>query len=58
LPTQNLSKPRNSMTFTRASATFPASSSWMVTLAWPSMRLTGWMTIVLDILLPPALRGP
>ncbi len=32
-PSQNFSKPRNSMTWKRASFTAPASSSWMVILA-------------------------
>jgi hypothetical protein len=40
-PRQNFSKPRSSTTLTRASPTLPASSSWMVTLAWPSIRVTG-----------------
>ena len=40
-PMQKLSNPRNSMTFTRARSTLPVSSSWMVILAWPSMRVTG-----------------
>src|SRR5271165_6261128 len=33
----------------RASATWPSSPSWMVTLAWPSIRVTGSMTIVCDM---------
>src|SRR5215218_1460324 len=44
-PWQMRSKPRNWVTWKRASATWPSSSSWMVILAWPSIRVTGSMTI-------------
>ena len=44
-PTQNRSKPRNSATWNRASATWPSSPSWIVILAWPSIRVTGSMTM-------------
>ena len=42
------SKPRNWVTWKWASATSPDSSSWMVILACPSIRVTGSMTIVLS----------
>src|SRR6185369_16644714 len=48
-PSQNFSKPRNSTTWNSASATFPASSMMMLILAWPSMRVTGSMTMRFDI---------
>src|SRR4029450_5326024 len=44
-PWQMRSNPRNWGTWKWASATWPASSSWMVILAWPSIRVTGSMTI-------------
>ena len=44
-PWQMRSKPRNWVTWKWASATWPSSSSWMVILAWPSIRVTGSMTI-------------
>src|SRR5262249_19083635 len=44
-PTQNRSKPRKSVTWNRASHTCPSSPSWMVILAWPSIRVTGSITI-------------
>ena len=44
-PTQNRSKPRNSATWKRASETCPSSPSWIVILAWPSIRVTGSMMI-------------
>ena len=37
----NFSKPRTWVTWNWVSATLPSSSSWIVILAWPSMRLTG-----------------
>src|SRR3989304_6279816 len=45
-PSQNFSKPRNSFTWNLASATRPFSSSRIVILACPSIRVTGSMTIV------------
>ena len=39
------SKPRNWVTWNWASRTSPASSRWMVILEWPSIRVTGSMTI-------------
>ncbi len=45
-PTQNFSKPRNSTTWKRASATLPSSPSMSVILAWPSMRVTGSIVTV------------
>ena len=47
LPSQNFSKPRNCVTWNLASATFPESSSCIVTLPCPSIRLTGFISIVL-----------
>src|SRR4029450_12586473 len=44
-PWQMRSKPRNWVTWKWASATWPWSLSWMVILAWPSIRVTGSMTI-------------
>ena len=40
------SKPRNWVTWKWASATSPRSSSWIVILEWPSIRVTGSMTMV------------
>src|SRR3990172_491766 len=45
-PSQNFSKPRNSFTWNLASTTRPFSSSRIVILACPSIRVTGSMTIV------------
>ena len=39
------SKPRNWVTWKWASATSPSSSSWMVIFEWPSIRVTGSMTM-------------
>ena len=44
------SKPRNWVTWKWASTTSPRSSSWMVILEWPSIRVTGSMVIVWLIL--------
>src|SRR5581483_6298150 len=44
-PSHSFSKPRNWVTCKCASETAPASSSWMVIAAWPSMRVTGSMVI-------------
>ncbi len=44
-PSQNFSKPRNSTTWNSASDTLPSSSRKMLILAWPSMRVTGSMTM-------------
>ena len=40
------SKPRNCVTWKWASVTSPRSSSWMVILEWPSIRVTGSMVMV------------
>ena len=40
------SKPRNWVTWKWASTTSPRSSSWMVIREWPSIRVTGSMTMV------------
>ena len=40
------SKPRNWVTWNLASTTSPRSSSWMVILEWPSIRVTGSIVIV------------
>ena len=45
-PSQNASKPRYSTTWKRAPSTAPASFSWMVILAWPSIRVTGSIRMV------------
>src|SRR5450830_690595 len=53
------SNPRNWVTWKWASTTSPRSSSWMVILEWPSMRVTGSMTMVRRIWLPSATEpGP
>ena len=44
-PTTNCSNPRTWVTWNRASATRPASSSSREMRAWPSIRVTGSMTI-------------
>src|SRR5215217_7839035 len=51
------SKPRNWVTWKWASATRPRSSSWMVILAWPSIRVTGSMTISRATAGPPSRSG-
>ncbi len=57
-PSQSFSKPRNWVTWKRASSTAPSSPRWMVILAWPSMRVTGSMTICLAMVLSPSKRHP
>ena len=44
-PSQNFSKPRNWVTWKWASSTRPSSSRWIEILEWPSMRVTGSITI-------------
>src|SRR5208337_603690 len=44
-PSQNFSKPRNCVTWNIASTTSPPSFNFSVILAWPSMRVTGSITI-------------
>ena len=51
-PSQNFSKPRNCVRWNLASSTCPASSSWSVMRAWPSMRVTGSIVIVRDMVVP------
>src|ERR1035441_5308186 len=45
-PSQNFSKPLNCVTWKWASSTLPSSSRWIEILEWPSMRVTGSMTMV------------
>src|SRR4029450_1389189 len=46
-PSQNFSNPRNCVTCKCASLTSPSDPSWIVILPWPSIRVTGLITIVL-----------
>src|SRR5215469_4542567 len=46
-PSQNFSKPRNWVTWKRASSTRPSSLRCSVILAWPSILVTGSIMIVL-----------
>ncbi len=48
-PSQNFSKPRNWVTWKRASSTRPWASRCRVILPWPSMRVTGLMEMVLRV---------
>ena len=52
------SKPRNWVTWKWASATSPRSSSWIVILEWPSIRVTGSMTISRLMAAPPSATEP
>ena len=52
------SKPRNWVTWNRASTTSPRSSSWIVILEWPSIRVTGSIVMVRLMSMPPSAPEP